>query len=108
MGFGTAKSEFHFRDFADPTNNFSGEGDWSGTGFVGGAFMGYRFGLSPLASLFLRGGYRYRNLGEFSGDSYRSDTGSGSGSPQDNAGNPLDFDFSGVYIRAGFGLGFGG
>lgn len=99
VGFGAVKDELHLRNFSNASNNVNGTGQWSGAGFIAGVFGGYHFTLSQSTRLLLHAGYRYRNLGEFDG---------GSGPPSDNAGQPLDFDFSGFYSRLGLGFAFGG
>jgi hypothetical protein len=101
VAFGAAREEVHFRNFNTPSNSFDRSGDWDGIGFVAGAFTGYDFALSQDVQLMLHAGYRYRNLGEFS-------NGSNGQPPSDNAGQPIDFDFSGFYSRVGFGYEFGG
>jgi hypothetical protein len=47
--------------------------------------------------------YRYRNLGEFDGKGYADDAET-QGTPHDATGNSIDFDFSGIAVKAGMGL----
>ena len=107
VGFGKAKDEFVLGDAASPPNTIEGVGEWTGSGFVGGAFVGLRTAASEIASLYFVGGYRYRNLGHFSGQ-VTSTLGNSTGSPENSDGQPIDFDFSGIYLRAGIMVGIGG
>jgi hypothetical protein len=107
-GFGSAKDEFHLVDYNNSANDTDYVGEWSGVGLSAGAFAGYHFALGKSAQLLLHSGYRYRNLGEFSGEANSPQWGSSTAPPSDNAGQPLDFDFSGFYTRLGFGFSFGG
>jgi len=106
-GFGSATEELQFRDFADPTNDLDVAGNFDGSGFVVGVFSGLQYEASGGALLFLKVGYHYRNLGHFDGTITSPQLGSSSGTAVNNAGRPLEFDFSGIYVKVGIGLAFG-
>lgn len=98
IGIGNAGLDLRFADFTDPTNNLQTDGNWNGNGFIAEGFTGYRLHLAPAFNLLFRGGYRYRNLGQFSGSIQSLQLGNSMGPYQNNAGQPLDFDFSGLYF----------
>jgi len=108
VGFGTASSEFGFRDYAAPENDVDITGDWSGNGFVAGAFGGYQHEFSGGFVLHGKLGYQFQNLGEFDGGVSSPQFGSESGPPVNNTGQPMDTDFSGVQLMIGLGVVFGG
>jgi hypothetical protein len=111
-GFGKAKSQSHFRNFSDPTQNFDTTGDWDGKGLVAGVFGGYQHvfpaqnGAGPL--VFMKLGYQFQNIGDFDGTASSSTGFSRSGPPVNSSGQPMDADFSGLQLTAGFGFAFGG
>jgi hypothetical protein len=104
IGIGNAEQASHYQDFVDPSNNENSFSDWDGTGFSGGAFVGYSLPLSHRTTVFARTGYRSRNLGKFWGTTQSDQLGDGPTEPVDNAGNPVEFDFSGAYARVGIAL----
>jgi hypothetical protein len=100
VALGHADQQVDFHDFVDPANDESSHSSWGGSGFSGGAFAGWRRPLGDRTSLFLRTGWRSRDLGAFNG---RTDSAqlTGPSKPVDNAGNDVQFDFSGAYARVG-------
>jgi hypothetical protein len=67
IGFGTARSETHFRDFVDPANNFDVTANWDGNAPIFGAFAGYDRFFPNGKLISLKIGYQFQNLGEFDG-----------------------------------------
>ena len=112
VGFGKARSQAHFRDSLDPTQNFDTTGEWDGKGLVAGIFGGYQHvfaaqdGAGPL--VFMKFGYQFQNIGDFAGTASSSTGFSRSGPPVNSSGQPMDADFSGLQLTAGFGFAFGG
>jgi hypothetical protein len=109
-GFGTVKSEERFEDELNAANNFDIHGKWDGVAPIGGAYIGYQW-LAPenmLALAFVRGGYRFQNLGELDGTVTSPQLGNRTGPPLDNAGQPIETDFSGFQAVVGLGFVFGG
>jgi hypothetical protein len=102
VGMGTAEVHFEFTDTTDPSINELLDGKYDGSGFVWGGFVGYQTSLKGGIQPFGRAGYRIRNLGTFSGSSTSSLTGVDNSPPTNAAGEPVDFDFSGVFLEAGF------
>jgi hypothetical protein len=103
VSLGHADQQVEFRDFTSPANDESSHSSWGGAGFSGGAFAAWRRPLSDRTSLFLRAGWRSRDIGHFNG---RTDSPllTGPSKPVDNAGNDVEFDFSGAYARVGVEL----
>ncbi|MGH2570320.1 MAG: hypothetical protein ACRDGR_03800, partial [bacterium] len=101
VALGHADQQVNFHDFVDPLNDDSSHSSWGGSGFSGGAFAGWRKPLGDRTSLFLRTGWRSRDIGAFNG---RTDSAqlTGPSKPVDNAGDDVQFDFSGAYARVGF------
>ena len=108
-GFGTAKSETHFVDDQNPANSFDTKGEWDGVAPIGGVFVGYQW-IAPEGDVlaFVRGGYRFQNLGELDGTVTSPQLGSRTGPPLDNAGQPIGTDYSGFQLVVGLGYAFGG
>lgn len=109
-GFGDLEEDVRFRDFQDPSNNVDALGEFDGSGLVVGGFVNYRIVAGRTAHILVRGGYSYRNLGEFDGASTTWQNGSPQtlfGPATDSFGRPIDFDFSGFYLRIGVGFGLG-
>ncbi len=106
IGIGKAGLDLRLADFFDPRNNLQTDGNWNGNGFVAEGFTGYRVHLAPAFNLLFRGGYRYRNLGQFGGSIQSLQLGNTVGPYQNNAGQPLDFDFSGFYFVTGLSVFF--
>lgn len=107
MAWGKDQQDTRYRDFTDPSNDFSLQGDYGGTGLVIAVFGGYEYPLQSGIRLFATTGYQHRNFGELSGDEVSTPVGLGSGSPVNNAGAPVDFDLSGLYLKVGAGIPFG-
>jgi len=100
VGLGHADQQVDFHDALFPANDESSHSSWGGSGFSGGPFVGYAQALGHRSSLWLRTGWRSRDLGSFNG---RTDSPqlTGHSKPVDNAGNDVQFDFSGAYARLG-------
>jgi hypothetical protein len=101
VALGHADQQVDYRDFIDPLFDDSSHSSWGGSGFSGGAFAGWRKPLGDRTSLFLRTGWRSRDIGAFNGRTDSSQL-TGPSKPVDNAGNDVQFDFSGAYARVGF------
>jgi hypothetical protein len=109
VGSGTFRETLNLSDYTDPTNDADIHGKWTGNGAVFGVFAGYEQAVSPVVSVFGRVGYRFRNLGHLDGTAVDLVTGdSYSGEYQNNAGQSVNFDFSGVHAMVGLGVGLGG
>lgn len=96
---------------ADSTT--AGKGEWHATGVTFGAFAGYEVSVAPNISLLGRFGYRYRNVGKMVGSRTVVDENgvivdTSDEPPSDSNGVPMDFDFSGVYLKMAVGVSFGG
>ena len=107
VAFGTADSESRFRIYSEPEYDLDAESDFSGSGLSLGAFGGYQAAVGEAGLVFLKAGYRLRNLGEFDGDVCSPQSGCWDTEAQDNAGQALDFDFSGFFLECGLGFGVG-
>jgi len=107
LGLGKAKTDFHFRDFSSPSNDLDGTGDWDGTGPIFGVFAGVEQSFQTGLILFIKGGYRYQNLGVFDGRTSSPQLGNGNGPPRNNAGQAIETDFSGLHVAFGLGFAFG-
>ena len=101
VGLGHADQDVAFLDFGDFANNETSHSSWGGSGFSGGLYAGYQRPLGHRSSLYLRTGYRSRNLGHFNGRTDSTEL-TGHSKPVDNEGNDITFDFSGMYARLGF------
>ncbi len=106
IGLGRAVQDARARDLADPANDVESRSEWEGAGFSGGAFARLEIPVGRTLAAFLQGGYRRRNLGTFAGETTSADGGIAT-EPADNAGNPVEFDFSGPYARAGLAVTLG-
>jgi hypothetical protein len=84
-----------------------GSGDYNGSGFVGGLFAGFQHEFEAGPLVYFETGYRLRNLGEFEGtfvddlDEDIKPNGVFTNLEEDPVG---DINFSGFYVRAGFGF----
>jgi len=107
VGLGKAKSEGHFRDFGDPTQDFDARGDWDGKGPVAGVFAGFQRSFPGGPLLFVKVGFQFQNLGEFDGTSGGTGQATQSGPPRKSSGQAMDTDFSGLQLAAGFGFALG-
>ena len=99
--------------FGDSYNFSSTLQKYSGSGFVGGGFAGYQVELAPSLAIYVKGGYRLRNLGKLKGHYDPLLTGEPSSHElryRDSGGviRSVSFDFSGMYTTLGLSLSFGG
>lgn len=107
-GSGTFTEDFALRDFNDSSNDALFTGKWKGSGAVFGIFAGYQTQFSNTAFLFGRLGYGFRKIGKFDGTltdlvydiQY-------TGAYQNNSGEAVEFDFSGVQATIGVGVPLG-
>ena len=81
--------------------------DANGSGPVYMLFIGVENPNPTGVILMARVGFRYRNLGEFTGEFYEDDAKVGEGTVYGPDGVPLEFDFSGVFAHIGIGYRFG-
>ena len=81
---------------------------WDGTGPIAGVFAGFQRAFPEGLLLFAKAGYQYQNLGELDGTVTSPQLGSRTGPPQNNAGQPMETDFSGLQLAVGLGFSFGG
>jgi hypothetical protein len=107
LGFGTMAEEFTYREYESPRNDFDFVGDYGGAGFVAGVALGYEQVVPSGFWWWVRSGYRLASLGDFSGSASSPQLGTATGPPIGSDGQPLEFDFGGVSVRAGLGLSFG-
>jgi hypothetical protein len=105
VGLGKAESNLALRDFATPANNLDVHGRWDGIGPIVGVAVAFERDLNPRTVLFSRVGYRRQNLGQLDGESSSPQLGlQVTGPPRNNAGDPMDTDFSGLCVLIGLGL----
>ena len=85
--------------------DLEGDGEGHASGLSAGAYAGYELALTPHWTISARGGYLYCNLGEMDGRIHlhgADNTGpidqTLAGHMSNNAGEPMDFDFSGVRV----------
>jgi hypothetical protein len=107
VGLGKLDEFISFIIYGDPTSSFSVSAKGKGNGFVAGVFGGYDAEFSSGLLVFGKVGYRFRNLGNFDADAQSPELGSSSGPVRNNAGRPIDFDFSGAYVSVGVGVSLG-
>ena len=107
MAFGWADSQAKLRIFGDPSSDIDLNGEFAGEGLSVGAFLGYQGRIGTNGLIFGMAGYRHRNLGEFDGTVCIPSGECVDAQPSNNAGQAMDFDFSGLYVRGGFGLALG-
>ena len=108
VAFGSADSRTRLTIYDDPGSSFDLDAEFSGKGLSLGVFGGYQARLGATGLVSLKAGYRHRKLGEFDGRVCSVGDGCADDSASNNSGQPLDFDFSGFYLRAGVGFAFGG
>ncbi len=106
--FGWADSRTKLRIYGEPSSNIDLDGEFSGEGLSVGVFLGYQGKMGKNGLIYGMAGYRHRNLGEFDGTLCTPSGECVDAKPSNNAGQAMDFDFSGLYIRGGFGLALGG
>ncbi|UCG53212.1 MAG: hypothetical protein JSW58_06560 [Candidatus Latescibacterota bacterium] len=109
VGYCEVDEKLAFRDVLFPGNDFDLTGKWEGFGPVFGIFAGFEFGTSSRTTLFSKAGFYYRNFGSLDGDVTVSALGidETTKEPKTNrAGEPVDFDFSGFYLKVGVGVPF--
>ncbi|MCK4412653.1 MAG: hypothetical protein KAY32_03830 [Candidatus Eisenbacteria sp.] len=107
VAFGKANSETRFRVYSDSDYDLDVEGEFTGKGLSLGVFSGYQGRIGRTGLLFVKAGYRHRNLGEFDGEFCSPQVGCWDTEAQNNAGQALDFDFSGFYLAGGVGFALG-
>ncbi len=99
IGFGKLVETWAYdRSTFDPPSHDYSVPDFTGSGFIGGVFLAYARDVWEKRALVIRGGYRWRNLGDFEG--YRGWDASELAADRE----PFDFDFSGIFIQAGISL----
>jgi len=112
MGFGklTEDMALHFVS-GDLGVDTTASGEFTGSGFVGGAFAGYQAEFGSGFSAFGKLGYKLRNLGKFKGRYH------GEPADHDYAGlqdflltdsKKMEFNYSGMFFTVGLGVSFGG
>ncbi len=106
VGLGRAVQDARLRDLADPANDEASHSEWEGAGFSGAAYARLEVPVGGAVAAFAQGGYRRRNLGTLAGETSAAG-GETATEPADNAGNPVEFDFSGPYARAGLAIALG-
>jgi hypothetical protein len=107
VGFGRLVEHFAFRDYADPANDLEAVGNWSGSGFVGAAFLDFTHPVGEIVNLHARMGYKHRNLGTFKGTT-NGPQGSIPSTPEFPPGHRITVDYSGLNVEAGFTFRLGG
>jgi hypothetical protein len=107
VGLGSIAEFISFQIYGDPTNSFTDDISADGKGFIAGMFAGYEAQFKSGPILFLKLGYRFRNLGEFEGTARSPELGFYEGKVLNNAGVPIEFDLSGFYVVGGFGIALG-
>ena len=119
VGGSAYKTSWGFRDFSSPliTGDFSARGEFDGTGFSGGAFLGYEYTFPSNMLIFAHAGYRIHKVDDPEGTWTVSDSfgivESGSGTLDefvtDVVGattNGVSLDYDAPYVRVGFGFQF--
>jgi hypothetical protein len=101
---GSYESDVEFIYFSDFNQNFALDGKYKNNGTSVGLFFGYekRLGTSGLLRSSL--GYRFCNLGKFKGSTCNNWGDCLSGTARNQNGQPIEFDFSGLYLQVGFGF----
>lgn len=105
VGYGQGASELASALFQDQTQLETRGHDAEGSGIVVEVGLGGQRQFANEGSLFgfIEATYRYRNLGAFDGKGYINEVES-KGTVGDATGNPIDFDFSGIAVKAGLGF----
>ena len=107
MAFGNVNDEVSLIIYGDSSLSYSVSGKGDGKAFAGAAFAGYQVDVASGPLFFAKFGYAFRNLGNFDGTYTSPEFGSGGGTVLTAHGDPMEFDFSGVFGYVGIGITFG-
>jgi hypothetical protein len=104
---GSYEQRSRIRVTTDPASNLEITTAADGSGPSIGLYAGYRTDRGKGTYLLIQAGIRYRKIDEMSGTARSPQLGYAEGVLLNSDGDPLGFDFSGIYLRIGLGYAAG-